>query len=119
MIENQSDKSGESLSGQKIGYKVETMNITHEDGINQVQKIPETSHHMMNENGSEAEPILVQNDDKSPTGDDAITLNTSKFSSRMLIPQKSTFTINEGHGEQAMIQQVANPTQETNRMSKN
>lgn len=80
------------------------MNITHEDDMHHVQRLPETNHHIINEIASDTEPILVnQNDDKSPTGDDAITLNTSKFSSRMLIPQKSTFTINEGHTENPLI----------------
>ena len=113
MMENQSEESQDSQSGRRIA-KVDAMHMTHEDGVGPKEGVPEAREPMSNGVASESEPILVhQGDDKSPTGEDAVTLNTSKFSSRMLLNQKSTFTINEGHGELHLIQQAANPTHGT------
>ena len=96
MIENESEDSIDSQSG-RMAAKAQAMHMTHEDGVRPRQEAPEARGRASNGIASESEPILVHHgEDKSPTGEDAVTLNTSKFSSRMLINQKSTFTINEG-----------------------
>ena len=113
MMENESEESIDSRSGRMVA-RAEAMHMTHEDGVRPRQEAPETRGPASNGIASESEPLLVHHGaDKSPTGEDAVTLNTSKFSSRMLVNQKSTFTVNEGQGELHLIQPAPNQTNGT------